>query len=516
MNMEKLSMRKIREILRLKFELDLSDRQISKSTQVSRSTISDYLRRFAVSGLSWPLPADMADADIDARLFPPKSALLCALRPDPDWAEVNREMRRKGVTLFLLWQEYKANFPEGFLYSWFCDHYREWAGKLDAVMRQEHLAGEKCFVDYCGKTMPVIDRYTGEICQMQIFVGVMGASNYTYAEATFSQTLPDWIGSHIRMLEHFGVAPEILVPDNLKSGVSKTCRYEPDTNPSYLAFATHYGIAVIPARSRKPRDKAKVEGGVLIVTRWILACLRNHEFFSLAELNTAIRELLMRLNQRPFRKLEGSRETMFRTIDRPAMRALPAQRHIFSEWKKVRLGPDYHVDINDGYYYSAPYTLIGKELDANFNEYVVEIFYRGHRVASHARLHFGNKKHSTVAAHMPEKHSKMAEWTPERIVNWATSVGEYTSRLIDVLINRKLHPQQAFRAAFGIIRLGKHYGNERVEAACRRALATNAISYTSIDSILKHQLDKLPLPQDCPPSSLPLFHDNIRGPNHFH
>ena len=514
--MEKLSMRKIREVLRLKFEHDLSDRQISKSTQVSRSTISDYVRRFAVAGLSWPLPADMPEAEINSRLFPPKLLSVDVLRTSPNWEEVNREMHRKGVTLFLLWQEYKANQPEGFRYSWFCESYRKWAGKLDAVMRQEHPAGEKCFVDYCGKTMPVTDRYTGEILQVQIFVGVMGASNYTYAEATFSQTLPDWIGSHIRMLEYFGAAPEILVPDNLKSGVSKTCRYEPDTNPSYQDFANHYGIAVIPARSRKPRDKAKVECGVLVVTRWILACLRNRAFFSLAELNEAIGELLARLNQRPFKKLAGCRESLFRTIDYPAMRPLPLQRHVFSEWKKVRMGLDYHVDLGDGYYYSAPYKLIGKELDVNFSEYVVEIFYRGQRVASHGRLHYGNKKHSTETAHMPEAHSKMAEWTPERIVNWGSSVGEHTSKLIEALIKRKPHPQQAFRAAMGIIRLGKHYGNERVEAACRRACATNAISYTSVDSILKYQLDKQPLPQDCPQSSLPLSHDNIRGPGYFH
>jgi transposase len=259
-----------------------------------------------------------------------------------------------------------------------------------------------------------------------------------------------------------------------------------------------------------------VECGVLVVTRWILACLRNRAFFSLAELNEAIGELLARLNQRPFKKLAGCRESLFRTIDYPAMRPLPLQRHVFSEWKKVRMGLDYHVDLGDGYYYSAPYKLIGKELDVNFSEYVVEIFYRGQRVASHGRLHYGNKKHSTETAHMPEAHSKMAEWTPERIVNWGASVGEHTSKLIEALIKRKPHPQQAFRAAAGIIRLGKHYGNERVEAACRRAYATNAISYTSVDSILKHQLDKQPLPQDCPQSSLPLFHDNIRGPGYFH
>lgn len=509
-------MRKIREVLRLSFELDLSERQISKSLLVSRSTIEDYLRRFTASGLPWPLPTGLTDAEIDARLFPPKPAIPNAQRPTPDWSLVNQELRRKGVTLFLLWQKYKAGQPEGFLYSWFCENYREWSGKFDAVMRQEHLAGEKCFVDYCGKTMPITDRNTGEIRQAQIFVGVMGASNYTYAEATLSQTLPDWIGSHIRMLEHFGAVPEILVPDNLKSGVSRTCRYEPDTNPSYHAFANHYSIAVIPARSRKPRDKAKVECGVLVVTRWILACLRDHAFFSLAELNASIGELLARLNQRPFKKLAGCRETLFRSVDYPVMRALPVERHIFSEWKKVRMGLDYHVDLGDGYYYSAPYKLIGRQLDVNYSEYVVEILYRGQRVASHARLHFGNKKHSTLTTHMPEAHSKMAEWTPERIVNWGASVGVHTRELIEALIERKPHPQQAFRAAAGIIRLGKHYGNDRVEAACRRACITHAISYTSVDSILKHRLDELPLPQDSPQSSLPIFHDNVRGPGYYH
>lgn len=508
-------MRKIREVLRLKFELDLSVRQISMSTQVSRPTVTDYLRRFAMSDLPWPLPVLLTDADIDARLFPPKPSLPDALRSLPDWARVNQEMRRKGVTLFLLWQEYKEGQPDGFLYSWFCVRYREWLGKLDAVMRQEHLAGEKCFVDYCGPTMPVTNRDTGEILRAQIFVGVMGASNYTYAEATFSQTLPDWIGSHIRMLEYFGAAPEILVPDNLKSGVSKTCRYEPDTNPSYHDFANHYGIAVIPARSRKPRDKAKVECGVLVVERWILACLRNRSFFSLAELNTAIGELLTRLNLRPFKKLAGCRETLFRSVDYPVMRALPVERHIFSEWKKVRMGLDYHIEI-DGRYYSAPHTLISKQLDVNFNEYVVEMLYRGQRVASHARLSGNSRRYSTQSEHMPKGHREMAEWTPERIVRWAASVGVHTSKLIDVLIERKQHPQQAFRAAAGIIRLGKRYGNDRVEAACRRAYSTNAISYSSVDSILKHRLDELPLPQDTQPSSLPLFHDNVRGPEYYH
>lgn len=513
--MERLSMRKIREVLRLKFELDLSERQISKSTQTSRSAIGDYLRRFAVSGLSWPLPPALSDADIAARLFRAKPALPDALRPAPDWAQVNQEMRSKGVTLFLLWQEYKVNHPEGFLYSWFCEHYREWLGRLDAVMRQEHLAGEKCFVDYAGQTMPVTDRHTGEIRQAQIFVGLMGASNYTFADATWSQTLPDWIGSHIRMLEHFGAAPEILVPDNLKRGVTKTCRYEPDTNPSYHAFANHYGIAVIPARSRKPRDKAKVENGVLIVERWILACLRNRGFFSLAELNVAISELLVRLNQRPFKKLPGCRETAFCTVDYPAMRSLPIERHVFTEWKKARVNLDYHIEV-DRRYYSVPHTLIGKQLDVSFSEYVIEILHKGERVASHARVHGNGKRYSTQSAHMPKTHQEMASFTPERIINWAATIGEYTSKLIDALIERKQHPQQAFRAAVGIIRLGKRYGNNRIEAACRRAYTTNAISFSSVDSILKHRLDELLLPQDAKQTSLPIFHANVRGAGYYH
>lgn len=508
-------MRKIKEVLRLKFELGLSERQTAKSTQVSRSTINDYLRRFAVSGLPWPLPPGFADADIEARLFPAKPALSDALRPIPDWALVNQEMRRKGVTLFLLWQEYKAAHPEGFLYSWYCDHYREWLGRLDAVMRQEHLAGEKCFVDYAGHTMPVTDRQTGEIRQAQIFVGIMGASNYTFAEATWSQTIPDWIGSHVRMLGYFGAAPEILVPDNLKSGVSKACRYEPDTNPSYLEFADHYGIAVIPARSRKPRDKAKAENGVLIVERWILACLRNRSFFSLAELNEAIGELLVRLNRRPFKKLPGCRETMFRSVDYPAMRALPAERYTLTEWKKVRVNLDYHVEV-DGRYYSVPHALIGKQLDVRFSEHVVEVLHKGERVASHVRMHGNGKRYSTVTAHMPRAHREMAEWTPERIIDWAAKVGENTSKLVDALIERRPHPQQAFRAAVGIIRLGKRYGDSRVEAACRRAYATGAISYASVDSILKHRLDELPLPQDAKQTSLPLMHDNVRGSGYYH
>lgn len=512
--MERLSMRKIREALRLKFELDLTERQIAQSIQVSRSTIADYVRRFVESGIAWPLPSDLADTLLEAKLFPPKPALPDAQRPVPDWVLIHQELRKKGVTLFLLWQEHKSIHPDGFRYSWFCNHYRAWAGRLDAVMRQEHLAGEKCFVDYAGHTMPVTDRNTGEIRQAQIFVGVMGASNYTYCEATWSQSLPDWIGSHIRMLAHFGAAPFVLVPDNLKSGVTRACRYEPDLNPSYLELAKHYGIAVVPARARKPRDKAKVEGGVLIVERWILACLRNRAFFSLVELNVAISELLARLNQRPFKKLPGCRHDLFRTQDVPAMRPLPEKPYAFAEWKKVRVNVDYHIEVAERLY-SVPYALIGKQLDVRYTQQTIEIMHRGERIASHARLHGGGSRYATQSEHMPEKHRAMAKWTPQRIERWAVSIGPSTAQLIAALMAQRRHPQQAFRAALGIIRMGKLYGNARLEAACRRAYAMKAIGYKSIESILKNRLDEAPMPADVQPT-LPLIHANLRGADYYH
>lgn len=507
-------MRKIREVLRLRFEHDLSERQIAGSITASRRTVASYLSRFAASGLTWPLPAGLNEATLEARLFPPKPAVPDALRPIPDWPQIHQEMRKKGVTQLLLWQEYKLGQPDGFNYSWFCNHYREWAGKLDAVMRQEHLAGEKCFVDYAGQTVPVADRHTGEIRQAQIFVGVMGASNYTFAEASWSQGLPDWIGSHVRMLDYFGAAPGMLVPDNLKSGVTRACRYEPDLNPSYLEFANHYGIAVVPARSRKPRDKAKVEGGVLIVERWILACLRNRTFFSLAELNIAISELLTRLNLRRFKKLPGCRLELFRKLDYPAMQPLPANAYSFAEWKKARVNVDYHIEV-EGRLYSVPYALIGKQVDVRYTQGAIEILYRGERIASHARLQGGGSRYSTQTGHMPEKHRGMVEWTPERIQRWAASIGPQTVQLVGALMAQRRHPQQAFRAAMGIIRLGKLYGNERLEAACRRAYVMNAISYTSVESILKKRLDEVPLPADVQ-HTLPIAHANLRGAGYYH
>lgn len=510
---ERLSMRKIVEVLRLKHECRLKHRRIALSVGVSRSTVSDYLNRATAAGLSWPLPESMTEAQVEQLLFPPVSVVAAALRPQPDWAIVHQELRRKGMTLMLLWQDYKAVHPDGLRYSWFCQSYRLWSGKLNLVMRQEHRAGEKLFVDYAGQTVPVTERATGEMRQAQIFVAVLGASNYTYAEATWTQTLPDWIGAHVRAFEFLGGVPQVVVPDNLKSGVTRTCRYDPELNPTYREFARHYQVAIVPARVARPRDKAKVEAGVLLVERWILARLRHRQFFSLAELNAAIAELLTDLNHRAFKKLPGCRASQFAAIDQPALRGLPAVAYQYAEWSRARVHIDYHIEVARRYY-SAPYALVGRELEVRLTERTVELFQRGERVASHARLR-AQTRYSTQTEHMPAAHRAFAQWTPDRLVRWAQAIGPTTAALIERMLAARRHPQQGFRAALGILRLAKHYGEARLEAACARALAIGAANYRSVESILKHRLDQNALPEAAS-ATLPLFHDNIRGPDYYH
>jgi len=505
-------MRKVREVLRLSWACRLSSRDVARSCGIARSTVGEYVRRAQEAGLSWPLPADLDDGVLERRLFPLPSTLPAALRPLPDWAEVHAELRHKGVTLFLLWQEYKARCPEGFRYSWFCDLYRAWSGRVDLVMRQTHRAGEKLFVDYAGPTVPVADRATGEIRAAQIFVGVLGASNYTYAEATWTQTLPDWIGSHVRMFAYLGGLPAVLVPDNTKTGVTHPHRYEPDLNPTYLEMARHYGVAVVPTRVSAPRDKAKVEVGVQVVERWILARLRHRTFFSLAELNAAIAELLVELNQRPFRKLPGCRRGLFEQLDRPALKPLPASAYEYAEWSQPKVHIDYHVEV-DRHYYSVPYQLVGQRLDARLTVRAVEIFHKGRRLTSHARSHrIGG--YTTLGEHMPAAHREYARWTPQRLVRWAAKAGPATARAIETILTRRVHPQQGFRSCLGIMRLGQNYGDDRLEAACERALRLGACSYKSIASILKAGLDRQPLLVEHP-APRTIAHGNIRGAAYY-
>jgi transposase len=510
---KRLSVRKITEILRLKWANGLSNRQIARVSGIARPTVAEYLRRAAEAGLSWPIPAALDEAALERRLFPPPPVLPGRERGIPDWSVIHTERQRKGVTLFLLWQEYRELHPQGYQYSWFCEHYRSWQRQLDVVMRQDHRAGEKLFVDYAGQTVPVVDRQTGEIRQAQIFVAVLGASNYTYAEATWTQTLPDWIGSHVRTFAALGGIPALVVPDNLRSGISKAHRYEPDMNPTYQDMAQHYGVTVLPARVRRPRDKAKVEVGVQVVERWILAVLRQRTFFSLRELNDAIREGLERLNTRPFKKLPGTRQELFDNLDKPALNPLPAELYVYAEWKKVRVHIDYHVEV-DRHYYSVPHALIRKQLDARITQNTIECFYRGNRVASHRRSYLKGR-HTTVSAHMPEAHRQMKQWSPQRLANWAAKTGPATECLITTILASRKHPQQAYRSCLGILRLGKNYGHERLEAACRRALTLGTHTYKSIESILRLNLDKQPLEEPQEPL-LPDDHDNIRGPSYYH
>lgn len=507
---ERLSVRKIKEILRLGAE-GLSNRAIASSVGIGHTTVAEYRRRAHAARLTWDRCRDWTQAELEARLFP-ATAPSSVQRPQPDWPKINKELRRKAVTLQLLWEEYKQTHPDGYQYSQFCEHYRRWARTLKVVMRQTHRAGEKVFVDYAGMTVPVVEPESGEVRPAQVFVGVLGASSFTYAEATWTQDLSDWIGSHVRMYEFFGGVPAVTVPDNLKSGVKHACFYEPDINPSYQELAAHYGTVVLPARVRRPRDKAKVEAGVLLVERWILARLRDRSFFGLSELNGEIASLLDVLNDRPFQKLDGTRRTLYTTLDRPALRPLPPVRYEYAQWKKVRVNIDYHVEVL-GHYYSVPHALVRKQLDVRVASSTVEILDGGRRVAAHARSH-RRGGYTTDPAHMPSSHRNHLEWSPSRLIRWGKQIGPSTGSIVQRILESRPHPEQGYRSCLGLLRLDKRYSAERLEAACARGLAIGALSYRSIRSILEKGLDQLP-PEEPTSVSLPTDHANVRGPEYF-
>ena len=512
------AMRQIKEVLRLKFEAKLSHERIASATGLSKGAVSNYLRRTTQAGVDWPLPAHLDDAALEAQLFRAAGAPATG-HAAPDFAHIHQELKRKGVTLQLLWEEYAAAHPAGaYRYSQFCFHYGRFRDSLKRSMRQLHRAGEKLFLDYCGNTVPIIDAGSGELRAAQIFVAVLGASNYTYAEASFSQSLPDWIGSHIRAFEFLGAVPALLVPDNLKSAIKRACRYEPEATSTYTDLARHYGTAILPARPYHPRDKAAVEAGVLLVQRWILARLRNRQFFSLAELNAAIRELLLDLNQRPFKKLEGSRQSAFASIDRPAMAPLPATRYEFAEWKTALVNIDYHVKI-DGHYYSVPHSLVRHKIEVRFTNATIECFFKGKRIAAHARSH-SRGRHTTIAEHMPESHRKHSEWSPGRLLNWGLSIGPATCDVVKWQLENRPHPEQGYRACLGLLNLAKHYSAGRLEAACRRALAMGSPTRKRIKSILEAKLDQHPELFPTPASEMPAappppVHTNVRGAAYF-
>ena len=510
---ERLTMRKIREVFRLKFDCDISNRQIAKSCNIARSTVAEYLFRFQQAALSWPLPQDIDDNQLEQLLYPQLPTIPADQRPLPDWSYIHQQLRHKSVTLMLLWQEHKELHPKGHQYSQFCHLYRQWAKLIDPVMRQEHRAGEKLFVDYAGQTIEVYDLHANQMREAQIFVAALGASNYTFAEATWTQSLPDWIGSHSRAFSFLGGVTQIVVPDNLKSAVSKACFYEPTINPTYLDMANYYDTVVIPARVRKAKDKAKVEVAVQVVERWILARLRNRQFFSLRQLNETIVELLVDLNNRAFQKLPGCRKQLFESLDKPALKPLPLQPYPYAEWKIAGVNIDYHIEV-DHHYYSVPHPLIGKKIDVRITQATIECFYKSKSVASHIRSYLKGR-HTTVKEHMPKSHQQWAKWSPQRFINWAAKIGPHTAQLIELILNSRKHPQQGFRSCLGILRLTKSYDDQRLEAACQRAVTIGSTSYKSVASILKYNLDQKPLPGQTS-TELVIDHKNIRGAHYYH
>lgn len=508
---ERVSMRKIRDVLRLSHELGLSRRAVAEATGVGKSAVGNYLRRAETAGLTWSQATVLDDAELERRLF---HALDGGPgRADPDWAFIHGELKRRGVTRVLLWQEYKAEHPSGYSYSRFCERFEQWRRRLTATMRQTHAGGDKLFVDWAGDTIAVVDPLTGHEQQAHIFVAALGASNYTYAEARWTETLPDWIGAHVNAIAAIGGVPKAVVPDNLKAGITKPSRYEPGINRTYQDLAAHYGFVVLPTRVRRPRDKAKVEVAVQIVERFVLAKLRNRRFFSLAELNAAVFACVAEINTKTSRKLGASRADLLEILDRPALKALPPAPFEYAEWKRCGVAPDYHVEIA-GHYYSVPSRLIRETVDARMTSATVELFHKGVRVASHARS-VVRHRHTTIADHMPSSHRRYADWTPARMMSEAAKTGPATVALFEAIMRAKPHPEQGFRSCLGILNLLRSYGPERVEAACRRGNDIGATTYGSIASILRHGLDRAYV-REAPPDTPPLRHGNIRGPGYYH
>lgn len=511
---ERLSMRKILDMLRLHHQEGLSNRQIARSLKISPGTVSHYLTRARAARISWPV-SDEWDEDKLYELLFPQELKHIDNRPLPDMNWVHKELKRKGVTLLLLWYEYRIQNPKGYGYSRFCDLYRKFAKTLNPSMRLSHKAGEKMFVDYSGLTVEWIDKQTGVINKAEVFVAVLGASNYTYVEASDSQSSRHWVDAHIRALEFFGGSPKCIVPDNLKSAVTKPRLYDSDTNRGYQEMANHYETAIIPARVRAPKDKAKVEVGVQGIQRWILAPLRDCTFFSIEDINQAIAPLLKAYNHKPFQKLEGCRNSQYVALDKPALKTLPAKRYEFATWKKAKAGIDYHISV-DKHHYSVPYRYAGKQVDVRITNHTIECFLKGKRIAVHQRTY--QPGFTTVHEHMPKAHQDYAQWSPERLHRWAAKIGTNTAELIkEVLASYKV-AQQGFRSCLGILRMSKQYGSERLENAAIRALQIGAYRYKSIASILKSGLDKQPLhtPASKPVAARNQHHENVRGAGYYH
>lgn len=516
---ERIAMHKIKELLRLKYECGLSHERIARALSISKGVVAKYVKAAEASEQDW---SSLAGADeaalrewLGARMRPRGATSGYVM---PDLAAVHQGLKRKHVTLALLWEDYvQAAAGPTYQYSRFCDLYRAFAKGLKRSMRQIHRAGEKLFIDYAGDTVPIVDAETGEISRAQIFVAVLGASSYTYACATATQSQADWLGSLAKAFAFIGGVTELVVPDNTRSLVGKADRYEPQLQRTTAEFAAHYGVAILPARPYKPQDKAKAEVAVQVVERWILARLRHRRFFSLTELNEAIGAWLEPLNTRAFRRLPGSRREAYETLDRPALRALPTQPFQFAQWKPARPNIDYHVEF-EGHYYSVPYALAGQAVELRITASTIECFASGRRVAAHARSH-RRGVFTTLTEHMPASHQAHSQWTPSKLIAWGATIGAHTERVVTHQLERMPHPEQGYRACLGLMSLARKYGHARLEAAATRAVTLGAMRYQNVASILKSGLDRAPLPAATPQQTelaLPAAHANVRGPHYYH
>ncbi len=519
---ERLAMRNIKEILKLRFLVGIkSSRDISRAAKCGKTTVNEYIVRAQEAGISsWDQVKDLDEVELERRLgvgAPPAPSPPTATKPLPDWHTVHEELRNRSVTLALLWTEYREQEPAGYKYSQFAELYRRWKGKLAVVMRQTHRPGEKGFIDFCDGLF-LTDPATGEKTKTQLFVGAMGASCYTFARATLSQELAEWVEVNGKFFKFLGGVPAIVVPDNLKSGVKRPDRYEAEVNPTYQEMAEHYGTCIIPARVRKPRDKAKAENAVLQAQRWILAVLRHRTFYALAEMNAAIDENLRKLNTKTMRGYGKSRAELFTMLDKPALKPLPLAPFEYAQWKKARLGIDYHLRYDD-HFYSAPYQLIDNDLWCRATLRAVEVFFKGKRVTSHPRSSIKWGK-TTSKEHMPSHHRAYVEWTPERILNWMKTIGPCAEKVAARMLEEKPHPELAYRSALGIISLGKKYGTERTEKACLKALRIGSPAYMTLKTMLKNgmeEVDSRPPPICAEPEQLMLIaQENIRGESYYH
>ena len=510
---KRIPMRQLREVLRLRLHAQLSLRQIRDSLKLSLGAIQKVISKADELGLTWGTIEKLNNQQLIQQFYSTPDTRQSSKFQLPDWIDLYQELKRKGTTKYLLWEEYCQQYPERhYSYSQYCILYQRWLKKQRRSMRQTHKAGEKLFVDYAGQTVPIVSNVTGEIKTAQIFVAVLGASNYTFCEATWSQKLPDWINSHVRAFDFIGGVPTIVVPDNLKSAVTKACRYDPELNPSYQQLAAHYGTAIVPARPLKPKDKAKAEVGVQIIERWILARLRHHTFFSLGELNVCIKVLLKEVNNKPFKQLKGTRQQWFDSIDRPALLPLPKQSYQYTDITTVKVNIDYHVQYED-HFYSIPHHLVGETIELHAKEYIIELYFHNQRITSHARKYYSGM--TTVSEHMPVKHEKHHKWTPGRLMNWAKDIGDEVLLWVKTVINQRQHPEQAYRVCLGLLNLSRSYPAERLNKACLIANKNSLYKLKHIKDILQSNQDQL-LPENKESlPTLPQAHENIRGPESF-